>query len=400
MRVALYHPWVYLRGGAERTLLELVSRSRHNWTVFTNHYAPDDTFPEFRQVPCVELTKVSVKRNLSAVALACMRLLTTQPDWAGYDALMISCEGIGNLMALHSGGLPTFCLCHTPLKIAHDPWTRERWLTVGQPAAVTRAGVRLYAVADRMMWQRYRRIFCVSHEVQRRVLQARLAQPDRTEVVYPGVNAEGLTPSGRREPFFLMAGRIMWSKNLELGLRAFLEWKSHLPAGDALTHFRLVVAGMVDAKSHHYLADLKRLAAGRDDIEFVLTPSDGVLFDLYNRCHSLLFTPLNEDWGIVPLEAMAHGKPVIAVHRGGPAESVVHRETGFLCPPVPTAFAQAMETILLDDGRYREMSERARDRALQFTWPAFVDRIDDSLQRLSAPGWRPAGMRRSWGIVR
>ena len=50
MRVALYYPWLYLKSGVERTLLELVTRSRHDWTFITNHYHRDQTYPEFQQL--------------------------------------------------------------------------------------------------------------------------------------------------------------------------------------------------------------------------------------------------------------------------------------------------------------------------------------------------------------
>jgi hypothetical protein len=45
MRVAAYYPWIYLRGGAERTILETLRRSRHDWTLFTNRYDREATFP-------------------------------------------------------------------------------------------------------------------------------------------------------------------------------------------------------------------------------------------------------------------------------------------------------------------------------------------------------------------
>ncbi len=47
MKIAAYYPWIYLKGGAERALLETVTRSRHEWTLYTNHFEPEATFPEF-----------------------------------------------------------------------------------------------------------------------------------------------------------------------------------------------------------------------------------------------------------------------------------------------------------------------------------------------------------------
>jgi len=380
VRVALYHPWVYLRGGAERTILELLTRSRHRWTLFTSRFQPDDTFPEFRELEVVQVGQVSVRRSLLPVARACLELALMREDWRRFDALMVSCDGIGSLVTLRAPTMPLFCLCHTPLKVAYDTETRQRWLTLMRPGLATRAAVRLFVALDRRLWHRYQRVFCVSREVERRLLRAGLVEPGRTEVVHPGVDMERLRPSGRREPFFLLPGRIMWTKNIELALRAFLRLKAQL--GPVAEEFRLVVAGMVDRKSAPYLRWLQQSVSGREDVAFVASPTDAELFDLYDRSYAVLFTPPNEDWGIVPLEAMAFGKPVVAVASGGPLESVADGETSFLCPPTPDDFAAAMARLILSREMYGKMSAAAHRRAGLFTWERFTERIDSYLDSL------------------
>ena len=62
---------------------------------------------------------------------------------------------------------------------------------------------------------------------------------------------------------------------------------------------------------------------------------------------AVLYTPPGEHFGIVPLEAMASGRPVVACNSGGPLESVAHGRTGFLCEPRPAAFANAMVQLLV-----------------------------------------------------
>ena len=64
-------------------------------------------------------------------------------------------------------------------------------------------------------------------------------------------------------------------------------------------------------------------------------------------CTALLYTPINEHFGIVPLEAMAAGRPVIACNSGGPKESILHLQTGYLCEPEAGSFAAAMRRILV-----------------------------------------------------
>jgi glycosyltransferase involved in cell wall biosynthesis len=373
VNVALYHPWVYLKGGAERTILELMSRSEHRWTLYTNHYDPEGTFPEFRDHHVVELERVSVRRTIRDVGSACLRVITQRLPVDDVDALMISSEGLGNLAVLRPPGVRTFCFCHTPLKVVYDPFTRQRYFTQQQPGMVMRTALACYVQVDRLGWRRYERVFCNSREVAGRVLNAKLVPEEKVEVLYPGVDTARFLPAGPQEPIFLIAGRIARTKHVDLGIDAFLQLKAASPRA---AHFRLLIAGMVDEKSQSYLTELRARAAGRSDVEFILNPTDEALLNLYGRCYATVFTALNEDWGLVTLEGMASAKPVIAVARGGPLESIVHGETGFLCPPEPEAFAGAMTTLVDDVDLARRLGLAGRERAASFSWETFVQRID------------------------
>ena len=66
---------------------------------------------------------------------------------------------------------------------------------------------------------------------------------------------------------------------------------------------------------------------------------------LLAACTAVVYTPQHEHFGIVPLEAMAAGRPVIACDSGGPQETVLHGRTGLLCEPTPAAFAHALLTL-------------------------------------------------------
>ena len=149
---------------------------------------------------------------------------------------------------------------------------------------------------------------------------------------------ESVPAAQAREPIFLVAGRMVWQKKLELAIDAMRIAVAMGLAG------RLIIAGAVDEKSREYVNGLRARAAGLP-ITFEEGPSDERLIELYQEATALLFTAPNEDWGIVPLEAMASGTPVIAVASGGPCESVVHGETGWLLPARPKAFADQMLAV-------------------------------------------------------
>src|SRR5258708_24730963 len=80
--VALYHPWVYLRSGIERTFVELLTRSRHHWTIYTHHYEGAATYPELPADRVVELAPaVSVRRSLTPLLGAALTIGPTRlPD--------------------------------------------------------------------------------------------------------------------------------------------------------------------------------------------------------------------------------------------------------------------------------------------------------------------------------
>jgi glycosyltransferase involved in cell wall biosynthesis len=381
MKPALYYPWVYLKGGAERTLLELMTRSRYEWTLYTNRYEPHDTFPEFQDLPVRILNEVPVRRSVVDVARAGLTLLTQEIDSGMHNALFVMSEGLGNLVALRSS-LPTSCICLTPLKIVYDRVSRAQYFRNGGSLS-QRVATQLYARMERPAWQRYVRVFCNSRETFNRIRDAGLVDPGRLEVAHHGVDLERFRLDRRRESYFLVPGRIMWAKNIELAIEAWKRFKP-LPSANA---FRLVIAGMVDGKSRPYVSRLHAMAADRADVEFIESPSDAALVDLYARCRAVVFPSLNEDFGLVPLESMASGKAVLALDRGGPRETVVDGHTGLLLSDSPEAFAQAMRTVAhLSDPELDAMAVRARARAGQFSWDRFVARMDEHAAEI---GWRP-----------
>ncbi len=381
MRVALYYPWVYLTSGAERTILEMTGRSRHTWTILTNRFEPENTFPGFAERDVVTLPAVSVKRSFGTVAMAGLRLLRQRLPLDGYDALVVVCEGLGDFVVFNAPPIPIVNVCLTPLRIVFDPhyrgtYLRDRgWLA----KAAVRLGTPLYRWLDRLAWRRYDYGFCISEEVRQRVLRGRLAPREKLEVAYVGLGVLPNHPSYRLDRYFLLPGRIMWTKNIELGIQAF---RRFVASDEAHADFKLVVAGIVDTKSEPYLAKLKTLAAGDPRIEFRISPSDEQLRELYDRCYATLFTAFNEDWGIVPIEGMAFGKPTIATNRGGPRESVQHGVQGFLEEPEVAAFADRMAELASDPERVRGMSGAARERAALFTWDRMTGRVDDKLDEL------------------
>jgi glycosyltransferase involved in cell wall biosynthesis len=383
MRFALYYPWVYLRGGAERLLLETIKRSDHEWVLYTNHFEPQHTFPEFSDIEVRQLGNVTVRRDIPHVVAAGLTISVQRIDDGDIDAALVLSEGLGNLSAGRFAA-PTLCLCLTPLKVAYEQVTRDRFYEHGGRIHY-RAAFAGFRALDRRTWRHYEHVLCISEEVRRRILDNGLVEGSRLAVAHPGVDLDAFTPSVRQSSrtTFLLAGRIMWQKHIELGLEAWRWFKPH-PDDNP---FRLVIAGMVDEKSVSYLAALTESVRWRHDIEFVVTPSDGELLTLYQSCRAAVFTAPNEDFGLVPLEAMACGKPVIAQARGGPLETLLHGETGLLIDGTPAAYAEALAAFAgLDHLALDDIARRCRCRAEQFSWENFVRTVDAHMEAATRAG--------------
>ncbi|MCU1588081.1 MAG: glycosyl transferase group 1 [Frankiales bacterium] len=371
MKVSLYHPWVYLRSGIERWMVELITRSRHEWTVYTHHFEPAATYPEVSDLQVVRLhPEVSVRRSLGPLVHAASTLLRAQLPDDGARALLVSSEGLGDLIALRSK-VPVAAYCHTPLKILHDPAAADVVRqSLPKRLALGTIGPAFEAV-DRRAWRHYSHVLANSNETVARIQAARLRPSGPLEVLTPGVSDSWWQGPlvMEREPLLLYAGRIMWQKNIELAIDTI-----RLLDGRA----RLVVAGMVDVKSEPYLAKLRGMAAGLP-VTFEIAPSDERMRALYRAATALLFTPRNEDFGMVVLEAMAAGTPVLAVDAGGPRGTVHHGVDGWLLPPTPEAFAA--QVTAADFAQHRTA---ARQTAQRFGWDAHVARVDDVMEGLTS----------------
>lgn len=369
MKLAIYHPWIYLRSGVERMFAEMVPRSEHDWVLYTHRFTPETTYPELAHLDVRQLTPgVSVQRSAAPIGKAALTIAATKLPRDGARALLVSSEGLGDLVMLRNR-IPSVAYCHTPLKIIHDQATNQRLAEMSpKKHAAARVAGPAFTLADRAMWRRYAHAFVNSREVQDRVVAAKLRSRERTEVLYPGVSLDQREfVEGRQTNTFLAAGRIMWQKNLELAIDAI-----RVAIGRGLD-VDLDIAGTVDLKSQSYLAMLRQRAHGLP-VRFCVDPTDPQMIGLMQEARALVFTALNEDFGMVLLEAMACGTPVIAVDRGGPTE-IVTSSSGWLVEPSAEGFAAALAKAAEPDG-FHNLQIAARSRAESFGWHVFTQRVD------------------------
>jgi glycosyltransferase involved in cell wall biosynthesis len=177
-------------------------------------------------------------------------------------------------------------------------------------------------------------------------------------VVYPPVNVSKFTVGHEPGKYWLMVGRLVAYKNFDLAIRAFnrLGWP-----------LKIVGSGVEERHLR---------AIAKSNIEFVGAVTDEQLAVLYSNCHAVLF-PQEEDFGIVPLEAMASGRPVVAFRGGGALETVIDRITGVF-------FDEQTEEDLMSAvdraSRMKWLPTVCRGQAERFDIPIFRRKMSEALK--------------------
>lgn len=183
----------------------------------------------------------------------------------------------------------------------------------------------------------------------------------RGEALYHPPPLAGRYTSAGYEPFAFVAGRLDPWKRMDLAIE-----------GAAAGGFRLVIAGTGRDEER-----LRRLAASRGaDVEFRGRVTDEELLDLYARCGAVVFTPLDEDYGYIALEAFLSRKPVVTcLDSGGPLEFVREGETGRVVPADGAAVGAATKELLADRDAARRLGETGYEAVRGITWRAAVETL-------------------------
>jgi len=178
---------------------------------------------------------------------------------------------------------------------------------------------------------------------------------------------------------FLSLNRYERKKNLSLALKAFKELLERVEE-EHKSQIHLIMAGGFDHLNveniEHYdelVNEAKQLDI-TSRLTFLKSPSDEGKLALLRSATCLIYTPDKEHFGIVPIEAMYVSTPVIAVNSGGPKETVVDNETGFLCDSSAAAFSEAMQKFVLGSNSKAVMGAAGHTRVVNnFSFNSFSD---------------------------
>ena len=370
LRVALIHDWLTGMRGGEKAL-EVFCEIFPDADLFTLVYLPGTTSPiiEKRSVTRSVIQWLPFAGRLYRQYLPLFPAVIEQFDLDGYD-LVISTSHCAAKSVVVTGRARHLCYCLTPMRYAWDQFDAyfgvERTGKLGN--ALLRPILAGLARWDRATEGRVHRYLAISQYVARRIA---LYYNRESTLVYPPVDTEFYTPEpvASIQPRFLVVSALVPYKKVDLAMIAARQ------AGVGLT-----VVGNGPEREH-----LKRLAG--DGIELVGWRTDEEIRDLYRRSIAAIL-PGEEDFGIVPVEAQACGRPVIALGRGGALDTVIEGETGLLfAEPTVDALAGAMTRAAAQPWD----SLRIRQHAERFSRARFVHDVhrivEDTLQAPAGQRW-------------
>ena len=350
-RVAISHEWLTIPGGSEKVVLQLLELFPHA-DIYTSVYDPEPWPPAIRdaRVRASFLNRVPGAARIYPRLLPLMNAAFESFDLSAYDLVLSSNHACAKNVITLPGTLHV-CYCHTPMRYAWEPslLTGER---LGRAERLL-----LPLLLGRLRRQDLVASSRPDHYVANsRHVAARIRKYYRREstVIHPPVDVEPLLATRRTEgDYYLYLGRLVPYKRPDVAVAACARLDRPLK----------VVGG---GRGGQELSDL---AGPRT--EFLGRLGDAELRELLAGARALLF-PGEEDFGIVPVESLAAGVPVIAYGVGGVRDSVTDGVTGVLYDE-PGVDGLVAAIGRFEEARFDEAELRAHAR--QFAPERFRDQM-------------------------
>ena len=308
MKVAIVHYWlVGMRGGEK--VVEALCEMYPQADIFTHVYVPEmvsDKIRQHRVIPTFINALLRAARMYKTY-LPLMPLALEQLDLRDYD-LVISSESGPSKGIIPPPDALHVCYCHTPMRYIWNMYHDYR----GGAGRVTRLLMPPLSHYLRM-WDVTTAARIDSFVANSTTVAGRINRyyGANSVVIHPPVDTAAFSIASPAElgDYYLMAGELVSYKRPDLAVRAFNKMK-----------LKLVVIG-----GGEMLDEVRRLAGST--VTIMGSQPFEILKQHYARCRALIF-PGEEDFGMVPVEAMASGRPVVAFGRGGATETVVEGSSG------------------------------------------------------------------------
>jgi glycosyltransferase involved in cell wall biosynthesis len=353
-RVALVHYWlVGMRGGEK--VLEVLCELFPDADIFTlvaDRSKLSETILRHK-ITTSFLQKIGGVKHYQKM-LPLMPFALESFDLTPYDLVISSEAGPAKGIVARPDAVH-ICYCHSPMRYIWDLYPQY----YANSGRITRAAMSITSPFLRA-WD-VSTAARVDHFVANSAYVAKRIDKfyrRSAEVIHPPVDIDRFTISEDVGDYYLCAGQITPYKRIDIAVEAFSRMGKPLV---------VIGSGVTDK--------LRRLAG--PTVTFLGAVDDQAMAHHFSHCRALIF-PGVEDFGIVPLEVMASGRPVIAFARGGATETVIHGQTGILFhEQTADALTSAVETMESSIGSFDPKTLRAW--AERFAKPQFIEKLQKFL---------------------
>ncbi len=357
MKVVLVHDWLTNMGGAEKVLIYL-AKLFPDAPIYTSvvNYAKIDPFFKTRKIITTFLQGNRPYINNHKKYFPFMPLGFRSLKLEKCDLVISSSSSCAKMVKIPKGAIH-ICYCHTPMRYAY--FAREEYVSRLDKWQRPLANLLLKYMryADKKSNKHIDYFIANSNEVKNRIKE--YYHRDAT-TIFPGVEVDKFQVSETNDGYYLCLSRLVYYKRFDLAIKACNALKK-----------RLIIVGEGEA-----LNDLKEISG--PTIEFVNRVDDQELINYFMKAKAFIF-PAYEDFGIVPIEAMACGKPVIAYHKGGSLDYVIDGVTGvFFSEQSPQSVTDAI--IKFENTMFNPF--KIRQHALKFSVERFQKEILDFIDKL------------------
>lgn len=307
LRIAIVCDWLTVYAGAERVVHEL-HELFPKAPIYTSLYSKKNC-PQFSNADIREsrLRHIPFARKFHRVILPLMPYAFEQMDFSDYDIVISSSHSVAKGIITKPGTLH-ICYCHSPMRYVWDKSHsyQNEYKNFSILKFIYKPILHRLRQWDRLAAERVDKFIANSEYVSKRINKY---YKKNSEVVHPPVDLNFFSPEKTKPEYYLAVGRLIPYKKFDLVIEACNEL--NLP-------LKIVGTGPEYGR-------LKAMAGS--NVEFLGKVSDDELRGFYRGAKALIF-PQVEDFGIVPLEAMASGTPVIAFGQGGALETVKPNTSG------------------------------------------------------------------------
>lgn len=310
MKVALVHDYLYQMGGAERVVLAL-HEIFPEAPLFTSIYHQEGMPEEFRKIDIRTsfMQKLPIVFNKPRYYFRIYPKAFESFDFSSFDLIISSNSAFAKGIKKPPHAIHV-CYCHTPMRFA---WWYRNYIKYERINPILKMLLPYYmGKIKKWDWNTAQKVdyfIANSVNVQKRVMEIYGRESD---IIYPPVDTDIYSVAGGKGDYFLIVSRLLPYKRLDIAVDAFTEIGLPLEiVGTGPDEKRLKAKAGKNIKFHGWIED------------------DTVVAALYKECRALIQTG-EEDFGIVPIEAAACGRPTIAFAAGGALESVIDGQTGLL----------------------------------------------------------------------